>query len=518
MAISDKDFFHQATLRICSSLNIEQVILDCYDYLKNFMPLDAVLLNMFDSESGTIRNITMVSGLDNSKIVAPVIIPEKIKQALLAIKDKTMIVPQADKHPIGRLYKPYLGMDKYSTLVLRLIIDGKILGSLNLVAHGNDRYTEEHFHIASLLNDPMCLALSNTLKHQEILKLKEILADDNRFLKREISQMRGDEIIGADFGLRDVMEMVKQVAPLSSQVLILGETGVGKEIIANAVHFSSPRRDNPFIKVNCGAISENLIDSELFGHEKGAFTGAISKKRGRFERAHQGTIFLDEIGELPPQAQVRLLRVIQNHEIERVGGEKPVSVDIRIIAATHRNLEEMVHKGKFREDLWFRLNVFPIVVPPLRLRKSDIPALVNHFIERKSRELNLGHHPTKSPKSIKILQNYHWPGNVRELENLVERELIKNRTAEPDTPLSFEGLLPANVEQASETVDDKRDKDKPDSLNLDDANRRFIQNALQMTNGKVQGKKGAARLLGINPNTLRNRMKKLGISYGRKAN
>jgi transcriptional regulator with GAF, ATPase, and Fis domain len=517
MEISDQDFFHQATLRICGSLHIEKVINDCYEYLKDFIPINGIFLNTYDSKSGLIRNITKVSTADIVRAVIPIDISVKIRNMILKNIDVVYIENEAEKHPIGRFFKPYMGCDVYSALVLRLTVEGEILGVFVLFADGHDRFTQEHAHLLSLLHDPLSLAMSNTLKHQEVLKLKELLADDNRYLKQEIHQLTGDEIIGANFGLKDIMEMVRQVAPLSSQVLILGETGAGKEVIANAIHYSSPRCDEAFIKVNCGAIPENLIDSELFGHEKGAFTGAISQKRGRFERAHKGTIFLDEIGELPPPAQVRLLRVIQNREIERVGGDKPIPIDIRIIVATHRNLEEMVRDGKFREDLWFRLNVFPIVVPPLRMRKSDIPALVNYFIGKKSKELNLGHHPIKAANSYKILQNYHWPGNVRELENLVERVLIKNRTAPTEIPLSFDGLLLNKDGNQIDTEDTTPNIENIDSLplNLDEANRLLIERALKSAKGRVQGEKGAAKFLGINPNTLRNRMKKLEIAYGR---
>ena len=230
--------------------------------------------------------------------------------------------------------------------------------------------------------------MSNTLKHREVVQLTNLLADDNRYLYRELRHISGDDIVGANFGLKEVMEKVRHVAALDSPVLLLGETGVGKDVIANAIHYSSSRKEGPFVKVNCGAIPESLIDSELFGHEKGAFTGATSQKRGRFERADNGTIFLDEIGELPPQAQVRLLRVLQDKEIERLGGTKTIQLDIRIIAATNRNLEEMVKAGQFREDLWFRLNVFPVWIPPLLQRKADIPSLFNHFILQQSKELN----------------------------------------------------------------------------------------------------------------------------------
>ncbi len=241
-----------------------------------------------------------------------------------------------------------------------------------------------------------------------MLKLKDLLADDNRYLHGELRRLSGDEIVGANFGLKDVMHKVQQVATLDSPVLLLGETGTGKDVIANAIHYSSSRSDGPFVSINCGAIPDTLIDSELFGHEKGAFTGALSQKRGRFERAEKGTIFLDEIGELPLQAQVRLLKVLQSKEIERVGGVKIITLDIRIIAATNRNLEEIIKLHQFREDLWFRLNVFPIWIPPLRERRSDIPALLQHFISMKAKELKLPAIPTLSHASIDPLLKSPW--------------------------------------------------------------------------------------------------------------
>jgi transcriptional regulator with GAF, ATPase, and Fis domain len=294
---------------------------------------------------------------------------------------------------------------------------------------------------------------------------------------------------------------------LDSPVLLLGETGTGKDVIANSIHYSSARSTGPFVSVNCGAIPDTLIDSELFGHEKGAFTGALSQKRGRFERANKGTIFLDEIGELPLQAQVRLLKVLQNREIERVGGVKTILLDIRIIAATNRNLEDMVKNHLFREDLWFRLNVFPIWIPPLRDRQMDIPALIQHFISLKARELKLPTIPTLSPGAIDPLMTYHWPGNVRELENVIERALILN----PAGPLTFEYL---NLGQPEKSLELRGQREETE--NLDELISRHIRRVLSKTKGKVNGSDGAAAFLGINPSTLRNRMKKLGIDYGRK--
>jgi len=307
------------------------------------------------------------------------------------------------------------------------------------------------------------------------------------------------------------MEQVRQVTPLNSQVLLLGETGVGKEVIANAIHYSSPRSNGPLIKVNCGAIPENLLDSELFGHEKGAFTGALAKKRGRFERAHTGTIFLDEIGDLPLAAQVRLLRVLETREIERVGGSETISVDVRIIAATNRNLSQMVQTKEFREDLWFRLNVFPITIPPLRLRKADIPALVNYFIERKVREMKLKYRPVSAPKEMERLQHYDWPGNVRELENTVERELIRQQVKGPNDPLRFQNF--DDISAVSVSAEPLFDAEN--LLKLDEITRIHICRIMEKTNGKIQGDKGAAAILGLHPSTLRHRMRKLGISFGR---
>ena len=336
-------------------------------------------------------------------------------------------------------------------------------------------------------------------------KLKE---DDNQYLQRELYKLTGDVIIGANFGLKDVMEKAMVASSFDSPVLLLGETGVGKDVIANAIHYSSERNNGPFIKVNCGAIPESLIDSELFGHEKGSFTGAINQKRGCFERAMNGTLFLDEIGELPLSAQVRFLRVLQDRVIQRVGGIKDIKLDIRIIAATNRNLQTMVLKKKFREDLWFRLNVFPIHIPPLRERKIDIPALVQYLIEKKAGELKLSKIPELLPGAVDHLLEYDWPGNVRELQNLVERELILN----PDGPLNFKNFLVPKSDQSIEKVSQQA----TNYVKLDDVVANHIQNVLDQTEGKIHGKGGAADLLGINASTLRNRMNKLGINYGRR--
>jgi transcriptional regulator with GAF, ATPase, and Fis domain len=259
--------------------------------------------------------------------------------------------------------------------------------------------------------------------------------------------------------------------------------------------------------VNCGAIPDSLLDSELFGHERGAFTGALSRKTGRFERASGGTIFLDEIGEMPLDAQVRLLRVVQHREVERLGGAERIPVDIRIIAATNQNLERLVQEGRFREDLWYRLNVFPIYVPPLRDRTMDIPALVNHFVELKARELKVGEKPRLAAGALAHLKSYDWPGNVRELENLVERAMIIHRGED----LRFDQLLtPGGPAVAAGS-----DPGEGEPLDLDAMTAAHIRRILGMTGGKIHGPGGAGELLAVNPNTLRYRMKKLGIPFRR---
>jgi PAS domain S-box-containing protein len=351
-----------------------------------------------------------------------------------------------------------------------------------------------------------------TYRKETEKKLEEALRkeDDNRYFQRELYKLTGDIIIGANFGLKDVMDKVQVASTVDSPVLLLGETGVGKDVIANAIHFSSERKDGPFIKINCGAIPETLIDSELFGHEKGAFTGAINQKRGCFERAMNGTLFLDEIGELPFQAQVRFLRVLQDKVIERVGGSGEIKLNIRVIAATNRDLQEMVANGRFREDLWFRLNVFPVTIPPLRERKMDISALLQYTIEKKTKELKLHTIPEVLPGAIEYLLEYDWPGNVRELQNIVERELILN----PNGPLRFDGFNAHKPEKANTRLA----TDYTGSKKLDDVVASHIQNVLALTEGRIHGSEGAAYMLGVNASTLRNRMNKLGIKYKKNRN
>jgi transcriptional regulator with GAF, ATPase, and Fis domain len=504
--IADNEFFRNATLRICGNLQIEEAMSSCAGYVRGFIPLDHMFLQLYEPDLGAMRTLATASAEEGRKVDLLTPLTKEARDRIRrAEPEDVVVIDSEDQNPIAREMLRFHSITGSSILRMRLTTEGGRYGGVVLTADGADRYSDEHARLLELLEDPFSIALANALVHREVLQLRDRLADDNLYLNRELLRISGDEIVGADFGLREVMYQVRQVAPTESPVLLTGETGSGKDVIANAVHLGSPRRDGPFIPVNCGAIPDSLIDSELFGHEKGAFTGALAQKRGRFERANAGTIMLDEIGEMPLEAQVRLLRVLQHREIERVGGADRIPVDIRIIAATNQDLAALVRSGRFREDLYFRINVFPIAVPPLRDRRSDIPALVQHFIERKAKELKLGDAPRLAPGAIDDLMAYDWPGNVRELENVVERAMILHR----GKPLRFDDLhtsFSGQTSDVSSTVDDE-------TLELDAVVARHIRRVLGMTGGKIHGAGGAGELLGVNPNTLRYKMRKLGIRF-----
>ena len=508
-SLDKNEFFRQATLRICGSLNIENALERCIQYLEPILPVDGMGLFLYDPGLNVLQRVAMVKA-DDADDASPLWpLPEgdkRIWSTRWADMDAIEIFNRPGESPeFTEVFQMYGLPPDVSMMFMRLELEGRRLGFLLMKAAGPDRYTEAHARLMLMLHEPFAIAMTNALQHQELVRLKDALVDDNRYLRGQIRDLSKTEIIGAATGLRHVMAMAKQVAMLDSPVLLLGETGVGKGVIANAIHYGSLRNNGPFINVNCGAIPESLVDSELFGHEKGAFTGAIAQKKGRFERAHQGTVFLDEIGELPLQAQVRLLHVFQERSIERVGGTEVIPVDVRIISATHRNLEDMIRSGRFREDLWFRLNVFPIQIPPLRHRKEDIPMLTDYFIEKKAIALKLRDKPAPAPGAIDRLMAYDWPGNVRELENIVERALIQY----PKGPVRFDGLtlkgplpdMPAATPAQGPL------------LTLDEMNAVHIKRALALAGGKINGSGGAAQLLNINPNTLRKRMNKLGMDY-----
>jgi hydrogenase-4 transcriptional activator len=318
-----------------------------------------------------------------------------------------------------------------------------------------------------------------------------------------------EQLIGGDTGLAAVMARARIVSRSTAPVLLFGETGTGKEIIARAIHEHSPFRNGPFRRVNCGAISSELIDSELFGHEQGAFTGAVSRRKGWFEQADGGTLFLDEVGELALAAQVRLLRVVQESELVRVGGERPVKVNVRIVAATHRDLPGMVEAQTFREDLYYRLSVFPIVIPPLRDRPSDIRAFAEYFAERAANRFGLRPMPV-SEDDVQLLAEYQWPGNVREMAAVMDRAVLIGQ----GKTLNVAGALGQDARTSGRAPVRSADPASPRIIApLDVVIRQHIETALEATSGRVEGRHGAARLLKINPHTLRARMRKLKIDW-----
>lgn len=507
--IDEHEFFREVSIRICGSLEIDKALLSCFEYIRRVLPLDELIITVYDPEIKCIKNVALVdargAGLTSEEIPLTPLTPREIQNTERFPRLRKLDNVFTD--PIIRRLAEYREWPPSSALVNRLMIEGTYVGSFIAMVKGVGRYTDDDLRIWALVNEPAAIALANHLQYREVIRVKDLLADDKTYLQNELRRGIGGTLVGADFGLKDVMDKVRRVSPIMSPVLLVGETGTGKEVIANAIHELSHRSNGPLIKVNCGAIPETLIDSELFGHEKGAFTGAIAQKRGRFERADGGTIFLDEISELPPQVQVRLLRVLQEKEIERVGSQETIKVNVRILSATNRNLEDLVKKGQFREDLYFRLNIFPIHVPPLRERKNDIPILLYHFIQKKVQEMVLPNVPTLLPGEIDRLMQYDWPGNVRELENAVERAIILSRGDQ----LSFTHIIDSNAPANRPAPGEARKTQK-----LDELEARHIKTVLDQAGGRVSGKGGAADLLGINPNTLRHRMRKLGIRFGRK--
>ncbi len=506
------NFFREATLRICGSLEIEKSLYATFRCLQEHLPADAVNLYVYEPGLGLMRTVARATPLGGSCPEESFFLPAGSRRQLDGSGDLPHLwnLPDMQANEIGGAVARFLKLPLSSALVMILRLEEKELGAVVVNAAGRGRYTREQAELLAQLNEPFAIALANSLRYQELARMKELLADDNRFLNAQLRSGAGEEVIGADFGLKRVMEMVYEVAPLPSPVLLLGETGTGKEVIAGVIHSLSPRREGPFIKVNCGALPPSLLDSELFGHEKGAFTGALRMRRGLFERAQGGTIFLDEVGELPAEAQVRLLRVLQEREIERIGGAGPIKTDIRVIAATHRDLDLLSASGGFRSDLYFRLRVFPVAIPPLRERKADIPVLVQHFIQKKLRELGFLTVPVPAPGALDRLLEYDWPGNVRELENAVERSLIIYR----DGPLYFDDI---GQSAASPSLrPDCAPAWPAEDLTLRGMMREHIGRVMAMAGGKVEGAGGAAGLLDLNPSTLRNKMRKLGIPFGRK--
>jgi formate hydrogenlyase transcriptional activator len=392
------------------------------------------------------------------------------------------------------------GMRSYCAVPL--IVSSNCIGVLSVVSRKAGQYSTAHVDFLREIANQVALAVENMKAYQEITELKDRLAKENLYLEEEVRTGHNfGEIVGDSAGLRRVLKEIETVAPTDSTVLICGETGTGKELVARALHDLSPRRDRAFVKLNCAAIPTGLLESELFGHEKGAFTGAITQKVGRFELAHQGTLFLDEVGDIPPELQPKLLRVLQEQEFERLGSPRTTRVDVRLVAATNADLTAKVGEKEFREDLYYRLNVFPITIPPLRERKEDIPLLVRYFAQKYARRMKkpIDTIPTKA---MTALAEYHWPGNIREMQNVIERAVILSRGPELEIPLSE---LKQQTKAAS--------IDFPSSLStLEEAEREHILRALGEAHWILGGPAGAASKLGMKRTTLQSKMRKLGIA------
>lgn len=511
---SAEEFFREVALRIHSSLEVGEAIKAAFTYMRDYIPMDMMGMYLVaDVDDGGVK-IYSVARYGQRLINEP----DNIREPIMWLNSKEVseleTFEKSQQRPISidnfgkfplPLLKIFANIERYSMVKMEIGSGSYRSCSLVVAKEGRDVYQQHHVDLLLSVREPFSIAMSNAIRYLELLQLKEGLIDENQIMKTDLERAGGDLVVGADFGLRRVMEMARTVARTSSPVLLLGETGTGKEVIAKNIHQTSPRRDGHFVKVQCGAMPESLLDSELFGHERGAFTGAVAVKKGRFERANNGTIFLDEIGELSLEAQVKLLRVLQEKEYERVGGQHTLKVDVRVIAATHRNLLEMVRAGKFREDLWFRLNVFPIELPPLRQRKEDILSLLQYFMVRKSRELNLPISQSLAPGTLDRLLQYDWPGNVRELQNVVERGLIICNGQPMEIPASY---FPGKAATASSPVT------RMDTL--ESIVKAHLSQVLAATRGRIEGPGGAAEILALNPSTLRGKLRKYGIPFGHK--
>jgi formate hydrogenlyase transcriptional activator len=401
-----------------------------------------------------------------------------------------------------------------------LVNRGRALGILSILRTTEAPFSQEDINFLSRASGQIAIAIENACAYHEISQLKDKLAQEKLYLEEEIrSEMNFENIIGNSPALKHVLELVETVATSDSTVLLLGETGTGKELIARAIHDRSRRKERTFVKLNCAAIPTGLLESELFGHEKGAFTGAITQKVGRMELADQGTLFLDEVGDIPTEIQPKLLRALQEREFERLGSTHTRRVNIRLVAATNRDLEQMIAAREFRSDLYYRLHVFPIRIPPLRERKEDIPQLVSYFVQKFAKQMQKKIEAI-SPAVMKGLVAWEWPGNIRELENFMERAVIVTRGRSLEAPLgelrkTNTVAFPHAEQHSVEQVDGERTDSQSDQTSVADEYERRqrdeIIRALTACNGRVGGADGAAARLGMNRTTFLSRMKKFGI-------
>jgi len=494
------------TNRIVTKLELRDLLREIVASIRHSMQCDSVGVALPDPEDGELRRYAVDHAEYEEMSVGPA--SERTKtvfrtgKPLIATKEDVAADPQG-------------AMLNMSLFLYPLIIRERVLGVLGLGSSRENAFTEDDLSFLGQVANQIALAVENALAYGQVSELKDKLAQENVYLESEIrSELYFEEIVGNSEPLRRVLQEIETVAPADSTVLIYGETGTGKELIARALHNLSSRKSNTFVKMNCAAIPTGLLESELFGHEKGAFTGAIMQRVGRFELANRGTIFLDEVGEIPLELQPKLLRVLQEREFERLGSTRTIHTDARLIAATNRDLKTMVEEQRFRSDLYYRLNVFPIRVPSLRERKEDIPLLVRHFVKEFSRRNQRVIHTIPS-ETMQALIRYHWPGNIRELQNVIERAVIISRG--PALNVVLGELTPDVSSTPAPVVTSAKTSHESLQEMLDETERNQILRALHEANGVVAGPNGAAARLGLKRSTLQLRMQKLGIRLSRTA-
>jgi len=469
--------------------------------IRNNLPFDRASLTLYEESAGGFVVHALSQPVDESPIGIGAVIPYEVQGAIRTVYDARecrYVEEVTEDTP----YPDELEMLKAgfrSVAQFPLMVRETCLGVFSVANRLPMALTDRNLAFLEEVAKQISLAVANMRAFEEIRSLQRRLERENSYLKAELDNtFNVADVVGKSPEIREVMDHARSVASTNATVIVYGETGSGKELIARAVHNNSTRKDRPLIKVNCAALSSGVIESELFGHEKGAFTGAVAQRQGRFELADGGTLFLDEVGDVAPEVQPKLLRVLQEQEFERVGGTKTIRVDVRVIAATHRDLKTMVEDGSFREDLFYRLNVFPIVVPPLRERPDDIGPLVHYFVQKYASRHGIRIEEIEDA-TLARLRKYPWPGNVRELEHVVERALILSRDG---VFTVSEAMLPRKVPKPAPSMGLK---------SLDDMERAHIRKVLEKTGWAIAGDGGAAEILEMHPNTLRSRMKKLGI-------
>ncbi|MCA1578328.1 MAG: sigma 54-interacting transcriptional regulator [Acidobacteria bacterium] len=482
---------------LISNLNLRELLAAISNCLRRVIPHDVAGLALYDAQINKLRVNALEGPGDENLFIADEIIDLESTPSGRAFTTRQPVINTSPDQPPSSLVQR-AGLK--SGVVVPLISHDRALGTLGVGSQTENAFTEDDAELLNQVGKQVAIAVENALAFRQIDELKNQLTEEKLYLEEEIrTEYNFEEIIGNSSTLRRVLQDVETVAATASTVLIYGETGTGKELIAHAIHNLSPRRERTLVKVNCAAIPTGLLESEFFGHERGAFTGAIDRRIGRFELAHQGTIFLDEVEDIPLELQSKLLRVLQEHEFERLGSSRTQRVDVRIIAATNTELTELVAERKFRSDLYYRLNVFPINVPPLRDRPEDIPLLVHFFAHRFAQQMKKKIESV--PKdTMAALVSYNWPGNIRELQNLVERGVILSRGSTLEIPLT-------ELKRATRVTTQVND-----STTLEAVERDHILRVLSETRWVIGGPSGAAARLGMNRTTLNHRMRKLGIS------